>query len=288
MDKKTVVIFGSKGMLGQELVREFSDPEKYEISSYDREEMDVTNESFVEIMFETRKPNIVINAVAHNAVDEIEKDFQTYQHAEILNGWVPGMLAGLCKKHGAVLIHYSTDYVFSGDNNDGYDENAVPQPISKYGETKLAGEKSVIENGNSYYIIRLSRLFGKTGTGVGVKKSFVDTMLSLVREGGKTSLDIVDEEMSSPTYAPDLARFTRELIEDNALFGIYHAANSGACTWYGFAQKIFQLAGLSPELNPVGSDKFPRPAKRPASSVLLNTKRQQQRSWEEALKEYLN
>lgn len=287
MDKKIVVILGSKGMLGQELVREFGD-EKYIVHALDRDECDVTQVGSVEQMFETLKPTLVINAVAHNGVDDIEKDTHVYETAQKLNGQIPGMLAELCKKHGAVLVHYSTDYVFSGDNKDGYDENAVPQPISKYGETKLAGEGSVMENGSSYYIIRLSRLFGKVGTGVGVKKSFVDTMLSLVREAKKTSLDIVDEEMSSPTYAPDLARFTRELIEDTPPFGIYHAANSGACTWYGFAQKIFELGGLSPQLNPVSSDKFPRPAKRPAYSVLLNTKRPQQRSWEEALKDYLN
>lgn len=286
MSEKKVIIFGAQGMLGQELVREFG-AAGYEIFALDRNECDVTDETAVHHVFETIKPTLVINAVAHNGVDVIEERDDEYKKAHLLNVVVPGMFAQLCKKNNIVFVHYSTDYVFSGSNPGGYDESSIPDPVSKYGELKALGEKAVEDVGGSYYLIRLSKLFGKPASSNVAKKSFVDSMLWLVREGGKTELDIVDEEVSSPTYAPDLARFTRGLIEDAPLSGIYHATNSGACTWFGFASKIFEFAGLSPKLTPVTSDTFPRPAKRPDNSVLLNTKRPVQRSWEEALKEYL-
>lgn len=282
-----VIVFGAKGMLGQELVREFGGG-GYVVHALDRDECDVSDQASVEHIFEKIKPTIVINAVAHNGVDVIEEKIEEFEKAKILNSQVPMLLARLCKDHGAIFVHYSTDYVFSGTDQDGYDESRTPDPVSKYGELKVVGEKAVLDSGGNYYLIRLSKLFGKPASSVGAKKSFVDTMLSLVREGGKTSLDVVDEELSSPTYAPDLAQFTRNLIEDKATYGIYHGTNSGSCTWYQFAQKIFELAQLSPQLNPVPGSKFPRPAKRPAYSVLLNTKRPAQRSWEEALKEHLH
>ncbi len=286
MSEKKVIIFGAQGMLGQELVREFG-AVGYEIHALDRDECDVTNETAVREVLEMIKPTLVINAVAHNGVDAIEDHEDEYVKARMLNVEVPGMLAQLCKKNTIVFVHYSTDYVFSGSNIDGYDESSIPDPVSKYGELKALGEGVVIDAGGSYYIIRLSKLFGKPAFSTGAKKSFVDTILALVREGGKNELDIVDEEVSAPTYAPDLAQFTRKLIEDAPLSGIYHGANSGACTWFGFASRIFEYAGLSPKLIPVTSNTFPRPAKRPDNSVLLNTKRPIQRSWEEALKEYL-
>ena len=136
-----------------------------------------------------------------------------------------------------------------------------------------------------YYIIRTSRLFGPAGAGDGAKKSFVDMILQLGREGKE--LDLVDGEVSSPTYVVDLARATRELIESGVPAGIYHRTNFGACTWYEWAKKIFELSSLSVKLNPVQASKFPRPASRPKFSKLLNTKLSPLRSWEDALTEYL-
>jgi dTDP-4-dehydrorhamnose reductase len=128
-------------------------------------------------------------------------------------------------------------------------------------------------------------LFGRPALSEGAKKSFVDVMLKLADE--KDFLELVDEELSSPTYVLDLAGRTREIIEWKKPYGIYHVTNSGACTWYGWAKKIFELSGESVKIIPVDADKFPRPAKRPKYSVLLNTKLPPMRSWENALEDYL-
>ena len=140
---------------------------------------------------------------------------------------------------------------------------------------------------DKFYLIRLSRLFGLAGESAMTKKSFVDIMLDLVINKNKKELDLVDDEKSCPTYAPDLAKFTKKLIEEKKPFGIYHGANSGVCTWYEFAKEIFKIKNLAVKCNPVPADKFPRPAKRPNFSELINTKVNKQRNWQEALREYL-
>lgn len=282
-----VIVFGSKGMLGQELVREFSQNE-YSVFDFDKNDLDITNVEQLESKLEEVNPDIVLNAVAYNAVDKIEESPEIFKLANKINGEAVGELARLCKEKGILLVHYSSDYVFKGDDKIGYDENAVPNPINKYGETKALGEKLLQETTDKFYIVRLSKLFGKPAQSDGAKKSFVDTMIWLATEGGKTHLDLVDEEISSPTYASDLAKFTRELIEQKRPFGIYHGANNNVCSWYELAKKIFELKKIKIDITPVGGDKFPRPARRPSYSILLNTKMPSQRNWMEALREYLN
>jgi len=207
--------------------------------------------------------------------------------AKKVNGEAVGNLAEICDKENIILIHYSSDYVFYGDNKDGYDENSNINPIDKYGETKALGEKLLQENTDKFYLIRLSKLFGKPAIVEGAKKSFVDTMIWLVTEVKKDHLDLVDEEISSPTYAPDLAKFTKSILEEKKEFGIYHGANSGVCSWYEFALEVFKIKNIKIDTTPVSGDKFPRPAKRPIYSELLNTKISKQRTWQEALRDYL-
>ncbi len=281
-----ILILGSKGILGQELVKEFSQ-NGYSVFGLDKDAVDITNVSQVQKILEEKKPHAVINAAAYNAVDKIEESPEAFESAKIINGVAVGNLARLCRARDILLVHYSSDYVFAGNNKAGYTEDADSKPINKYGESKLLGEKLLQENTDKFYLIRLSKLFGRAGAGEGTKKSFVDTMIWLATEGGKTRLDVVDEEISSPTYAPDLAKFTRILIEQKMPFGFYHGANSGTCGWYEFARKIFELKNIKISINPVAGDVFPRPAKRPAYSALLNTKMPPQRNWAEALREYL-
>ena len=276
-----VLILGAKGMLGQELAQVYSD---HEVLVWDREECDITDQEQVRSKISEAHPDLVINAAAYNNVDAAESDGRDLCYR--LNRDAPGYIAEVAKELSVPFVQYSTDYVFDGESSNGYKEDDQVNPISEYGRSKAEGEKRIQEVGGQVYIIRPSRIFGKMGTGEGVKESFVDLMLRLADEG-RTEFDMVDEELTSPTYAPDLARRTREIVE-NCEPGIYHGANEGACTWYQFAEEIFKQVGRTDvKLNKVGSDHYPRPAKRPACSWLLNTKLPPARPWQQALKEYL-
>ncbi|MBI5071337.1 dTDP-4-dehydrorhamnose reductase [Candidatus Falkowbacteria bacterium] len=275
-----VLIIGAKGMLGQELVQEFGG-NGYEVISWDKEEIDITKKEDVRKKISDLKPEIIINAAAYNAVDKIEEGEKDLALA--VNGYAVGNVSEAAGVVDATLIHYSTDYVFDGKEIDGYKENDEPNPESVYAESKLIGERQL--KNKKFYLIRTSRLFGKQAETEGAKKSFVDVMIKCAEE--KDCLELVDEEFSSPTYVSDLAKRTREIIEWKKPFGIYHVTNAGGCTWYGWAKKIFELSGKNVKLIPVGADRFPRPAKRPKYSLLLNTKLPPIRKWEEALAEYL-
>lgn len=277
-----VLLIGNKGMLGQELSREFK--EEHEVIGVDYDVFDITNEEMVSQQIESLKPDLVINAAAYNNVDLMEQKEEEFFKAKLVNGEAVGYLAAACAKNKITLVHYSSDYVFKGDDKNGYDENAPVDPVNKYGVSKALGELFLKNSKADFYLIRLSRLFGPPGGG---KKSFVDTMIDLVVNQGKKELKLVNEEFSSPTYSKDLAQFTRLLWEEKKPFGIYHGANSGACTWYEFALEIFKIKELDVKVNPVSSVEFPRPAKRPMYSELLNTKLPKQRHWTMALAEYL-
>ncbi len=273
-----LLIIGSQGMLGQELAKVFSD---YELTLWDKNDLDVTDRAMVYSKVEMLRPDIIINAAAYNNVDACEENAEP---AMRINGDGPIFLARAAENSGAKFIQYSTDYVFDGTKKDGYNEDDLPNPISKYGESKLATE-NVFAHCTRCYVIRTSRLFGRPATSEGAKKSFVDVMLNLGRE--KDSLDLVDEEWSNPTYVVDLARQTKILVEGHYPAGIYHATNEGSCTWYGFANEVFKQAGIKIKTTPVTSTKFPRPARRPMYASLINTKLPRMRTWQEALHDYL-
>lgn len=295
-------------MLGQELVKTFKKDNEYKVIAWDKEDIDITREKEVSKKIGFTKPNIIINAAAYNAVDKCEEDKKEYKLALEINGKAPGYLAKSAKKNKAVLVHYSTDYVFNGEPEIpepagcshscatcslhqgfapevGFDETAKPNPISNYGKSKLMGEKEVAKNVKNYYIIRLSKLFGKPAIGEGAKRSFFDVML----EAGKKNKEVkaVDEETSCFTYAPDLAKKTKEIIDAKKPFGIYHIVNGDPCTWYEAVVELYRQAKIKTKIIPVDGNEFPRPAKRPFYSVLVNTKLNPMRSWKEALKEYL-
>ncbi len=267
-------------MLGQALVKAFSG--SHEVLAWDREEVDITREPVVKSKVSVAKPDLVINAAAYNNVDGAESEPEV---ANAVNGRAVGYLAEVCRGLDIPLVHYSTEYVFDGENPTGYREEDKPSPISKYGASKLLGEQELVKHTKRFYLLRLSRLFGKEAATTGAKKSFVRLMLDLART--RDELAVIDEELSCPTYAPDLAARTRELVEQEYSPGIYHSPNSGAVTWYGFAREIFKIAGISVKLQPVPAAHFPRPAKRPRYGILLNTKLSPMRPWQEALKEFL-
>lgn len=274
-----ILIIGAKGMLGQELAKVFADQE---LTLWDRDEIDITKPEDYGLKITEVGPDLIINAAAMNDVDGIEADDTM---AKLVNGNAVGSIADICSILGILMVHYSTDYVFAGTKKEGYAENDIPEPVSKYGETKLLGERVLKQTTSEYYLIRTSRLFGAASPMPGTKASFVDKILEKAKAGGEISL--VDEEVSAPTYVVDLAKRTREILAARKPYGIYHVTNSGSCTWYGFGAKVLELAGLNVPVKAVPGSEFPRPAKRPAFSVLKNTKLEPMRPWEVALEEYL-
>jgi len=287
-------------MLGSSFMAELSGEEDFEIFAFDKDTLDITDYKALEDNFEKISPDIVLNCAAYTAVDDCETNKEI---ALKINGEFLAEIAKLCNKNGAILIHFSTDYVFNGEKASGYIENDITGPINAYGESKLLGEENIKKNMSKYYIVRTSWLYGPNG------KNFVDTIITIGRE--KKELSVVDDQHGCPTYTHDLSQAVikyflhpffnkksqgheRVFTEDNsknpeaiAEFGTYHLTNSQATTWFLFTKKIFEILSENITVNPVTSDKFPRPAKRPEYSILLNTKLPALRSWTEALTAYI-
>ncbi|HLD62114.1 MAG TPA: dTDP-4-dehydrorhamnose reductase [Patescibacteria group bacterium] len=274
-----VLVLGARGMLGQELVKVFYDKE---VIAWDRDDLNIADRGEVFRKIEGVKPDVILNAAAYNAVDLAEEEKEA---AFLINAEAVKNLSEMSKKIGSILVHYGTDYAFDGEKESGYTEDDLTDPQSSYGRSKVQGEKYLQEMGGKFYLMRLSRLFGKAGNGENAKKSFVDMILNLAKE--KEALEIIDEELSSPTYAPDLAKLTKKIVANKMPYGIYHGANGGSCTWYEFAKEALKLKNISCKLIPVPASQFPRSAARPKYSILLNTKLSPARSWRKALKEYL-
>lgn len=286
-----VLILGSKGMLGQVLADEFNE---YELVLWDREELDITDRSAVIEHITALQPTVVINAAAYNLVDNAEEP-EGERIAMAVNADAPAYIAQAAAEVSAVYIHVSTDYVFSGIESDGsmrttpYTEDEAVSPQSVYARSKQRGEAQVRAVEGKNYIVRTSRLFGPAAQSEGAKKSFVDVMLTLATE--RDTLQVVNEEIAGPTYVVDLARQIHVLVqgalERTHMPGIYHVTNDGSCTWYEFALEIFALKHIGITVEPVPASQFPRPAVRPAYSVLANTKLPAMRSWQHALAAYL-
>lgn len=272
MAKEKVLIIGAKGMLGSALCQAFS---AYRPACWDKDDIDITDEQMVQDKLLHLQPTLVINAAAYTDVDgaETKEDLAT-----LVNGIAVGYLAKACKQAGATLVHYSTDYVFDGTKKAGYSEDDKPNPISAYGRSKYRGEQELQKNIDKFYLIRTSWLFGPGG------KNFVDTILTLAAK--QDSIKVVNDQHGKPTYTVDLAQATRELVESDKPFGIYHITNEtpeGGITWYDFAKKIIELKGLKCEVVPCSTEEFPRLAKRPAFGVLINSKTNQLRLFDQTL-----
>lgn len=282
LKNSTILIIGSRGLLGQELYRR-SLGWTAEVVGWGRKEIDITDFLSVEEKIFALQPHFIFNCAAYNDVDKAEG--AAAADARLINGEAVGNLARVAGEAGAIFVHYSSDYVFDGEKTEGYKEDDTPTPINVYGQSKLMGERAVLQTDNlQYYLLRTSRLFGAPAAG---KKSFVDKILEMA--GTQKAIKAIAEIVSSPTYVADLAAATFDLIEHKHPWGIYHRTNNGACTWYEWAKKVFELAGVQGvELIPVPAGAFPTVAKRPAHSVLLSTKLPPLRSWEEALKDYLS
>ncbi len=282
-----VLILGGLGNLGSQLVLS-GQQLGHEIISWDQDDIDLTDWPAVEAKLTGQRFDIVINTVAYNAVDACESQ-PGQDLAYVLNRDLVRQLASYCQTSGAIMVQYSSDYVFAGDQLAGYAETDQPSPINEYGRSKLAGEQALIEQGEQglqYYLIRTSKLFGPRGTSPATKVSFFDIMLKLAAT--EPELKGVDAEESCFTYTPDLAQATWQLLADKLPKGVYHIVNSQPATWYQALQTLHQLAGLTVPIRPITSADLPRPAARPQHSVLLMTKLPPLRSYQQALQEYLN
>ncbi|MFH1412740.1 MAG: dTDP-4-dehydrorhamnose reductase [bacterium] len=277
-----ILILGAKGNLGSQLAAFVNNA-----TAWDLPEVDLTNIIDARQKIIDLKPDVIINAAAYNAVDKCETDEAELRLAYELNRKVVASLAQIALELKAVFVHYSTDYVFVGDDPGGYREDNQPEPVNKYGQTKYAGELEILKLKDrlKFYLIRTSRLFGPLGSSPCCKQSFFDLMLELSKR--QSEMHAIDEEESCFTYTKDLAKATMELIENNKEYGIYHLTNSGPVSWYQAVKYLFDISGISVNLKAISSQEFSRPAKRPKYSVLLNTKTEPLRSWQEALKDYL-
>ena len=281
-----ILILGGRGNLGSQLTKIFS--ADYETVSWDREDLDVLDHAALSAKLMGMRPELIINTVAYNAVDKCE-DKDGFAAAMALNDGLPAALADIALEIGAVLIQYSSDYVFSGtDQKQSFSEEETPNPVNKYGESKLHGERELLRrapSGLKYYLIRTSKLFGPAGESPSAKPSFFDIMLKLADE--KKELTVVNEELSCFTYTPDLAAATKRLWERNMPYGIYHLINEGPVTWYEAVIELFRQKKVKAAVRAVRSENLLRAARRPKYSVLSNTKAHKLRNWKEALKEYL-
>jgi len=278
MNKETkILILGANGMLGQDLIKILVD---YNLTLWDKKEIDISDDNEIKTKISNLKPEIIINCAAYTAVDdcEVHKDL-----ALRVNSQAVGYLAQTAKKIGAIIVHISTDYVFDGKNEKGYIEDSEEfGPVNFYGQSKLFGEKLLKNLTDRYYLVRTSWLYGKSGN------NFVETMLKLGKE--KDEIKVVNDQFGKPTYTVDLAKQILYILNSNLPFGIYHATNEtkeGGISWYEFAQKIFELEKFNTKVIPCTSNEFPRPAKRPEYSALINTKLPKMRNWVDALKEYM-
>jgi dTDP-4-dehydrorhamnose reductase len=279
-----ILVTGASGQLGQAIQFIDSNYPDFEFIFASSQDLDITNQERVNHFFDTNKIDFCINAAAYTAVDKAESEIEK---AESINVVGPKNLAIACKKNKAKLIHISTDFIFDGSSNKPYSENDATNPLGIYGKTKLDGEQAVIDNTNEYFIIRTSWVYSQFGN------NFMKTMLRLASE--RDSLNIVSDQIGSPTNAVDLAKAILQIIVHakhsqnvNNLFGIYNFSNEGIASWYDFAVEIFRINNVVINVNPIPTEAFPTPAKRPKYSLLdkskiKNTFGIEIKTWQESL-----
>ncbi len=268
----TILVTGANGQLGSELRDIFRNESTYDVIYTDQSELNITDSKAVFSFLETNDVSLIINCAAYTAVDKAEDEPLL---CEEVNSKAPGILADACAKLGIFMIHVSTDYVFDGMGPVPYNEDKPASPSGVYGMTKLNGEKAVGFSGCDYIIIRTSWLYSVYGN------NFAKTILRLAQE--RDSLNVVFDQVGTPTYAADLADVIfkiSSLITDakesgnshRIDSGIYHFSNEGVCSWYDFACEIVKLSGEDCKVMPVTSEMFPTKARRPSYSVLNKAK----------------
>lgn len=274
-----ILVTGAGGQLGCELKKIGFSPLD-EVFYTDVAELDITDKKAVEDYVSRNDIDTIVNCAAYTAVDRAEEE---PDRAELINVKAVENLADVAMREGCLLVHVSTDYVFDGMASEPYTEKSPVNPQSVYGHTKLAGERAIKRSGCLAIIIRTAWLYSEFGN------NFVKTMLRLAKE--KEELNVVSDQVGTPTYAADLAAAIVCVLADDCVVektGIYHFSNEGICSWYEFAQEIMQLSGEKCKVNAIATADYPTKAHRPAYSVLDKTKIKEKfgvsvPEWKEAL-----
>jgi len=287
MTQGKILIFGRSGQVGMELRHKLAclGP----VESLDAAEVDFSKPDSIRKAVRATEPTVIVNAAAYTAVDRAESEPEM---AFAINGTAPGVLAEEAKRLGSILVHYSTDYVFDGSKQGAYVETDLPNPLNVYGKTKLSGDEAIAAVGGNYLILRTSWVYGARGS------NFLLTMLRLAKE--RAELRIVDDQTGAPTSGECIAQGTAQILAQllapgggmDGRSGTYNLACAGETTWFGFAKAFLgdgEPGVMAPQLIPIPTNEFPRPAKRPANSRLSGKRIEEtfgvrMPQWDEALK----
>jgi len=264
-----ILLFGANGQLGTKLKTLLS--AKGALRAVGQDDLDLRDLSVLRAFIRDTRPDLIVNAAAYTAVDAAESDAES---ARLVNAEAPRIMAECAKERRALLVHYSTDYVFDGHAHEPYTEESPNTPIGVYGFSKLAGEQAISETGADSLILRTAWLYSNRG------RNFLNTMLRLAAE--RDELRVVNDQIGCPTYSDLLAGATLSLLGGmysggtvrSERCGLYHAACTGQTSWFGFATKIIELAGFAHRVRvtPITTAEYPTPAQRPAYSVLSSEK----------------
>jgi len=277
-----IALLGANGQLGTDLHRVLH---SHNVAALTIDDFDVTDHARTREVLTDLRPQAVVNTTAFLRVDDCETRAEmayTVNAASVLN------MVRIANDLDAVFVHFSTDYVFDGKAREPYTEESPPFPLSVYANSKLAGELLVRAYSRKYFLIRSSGLYGQAGS-MGKGGNFVETMLAKAKRG--ESIRVVNDQTLTPTYTVDLANQVSTLLSTTH-YGLFHATNEGSCSWFEFAQAIFDLAKIDAQLSPTTSSSYKSPAARPAYSVLENARLKElglnrMRDWREALAAYL-
>lgn len=283
MKKQSLLIIGSKGQLGTDMVL-LSKQAGYNVSEIDFPDIDITDPQMTQQCILKFKPDFIINCAAYTAVDNCETH---QQQAFAVNAKGVQNIAVSAKKIDAVLIHISTDYVFDGKKTSPYLEDDKASPQTVYGKSKLEGEELIASHCDKFQIFRIAWLYGIHGN------NFVKTIRSIAHKKmlENQPLTVVNDQFGTPTYTREVCAQVLKMI-DQPHYGIFHCTNEGFCTWYDFASEIVKAAGIDVQLLPCTTEAFPRPAPRPLYSVLENAHLKKldlniMKNWKEAFQSFL-
>lgn len=274
-----VLLLGASGQLGSDIARLWNDP-GLTLTTANRLAADVTDGEAVLALVEKARPDVVINTTAFHNLPMCEQDPETCFRVNVVGGW---NVARAAAQHGAAVVQFSTDYVFDGTKGSPYLEDDARQSVNVYGAAKIATEDVVRQVNPEHLVVRVSGLYGLAGS-AGKGGNFVETMLRLAREGNP--INVVADQVTTPTNTAEIAEALLPLVLGGARGTIHLAAGEG-CSWHTFANAIFEIAGLSPELNAVTTEQLGGPVKRPIYSVLGSSRAPALRHWRAGLERYM-